>query len=804
MSATSGVQAAWAEVDDRVRSLLGSVEDYAAAVRPDDRLLVPSVSATARQVLPGDLCWLLRMMPVALGGETGLKVLVDSSDDVEFLVKVLQRHPQTAAAPRLDFVVVSSQELDTAITMFHGPPKLARARIRPALEEDWEEVDAELVPSAAVELAGPPATDADVVSIPAEPAQPTLAPELEPLGARLVERGIISAAELSEALALQVRWGGRLGEVLINELGVNEAAVAGTLADQLGLPLVDLGQLQPSVHALQDIDEPLMAAHRLIPIERSEDELTVAMVDPLDEDAIANVHAATGLRVRRTVATQASYDRCFQRLFQTQHLQRATNALLEARPEESALRTLTRGQKVAGALIALAGAVALIVSPVTAFVAFNVIAVSFYLAFSGYRLKLIYNSLARDSEFEVTHQDLTRLDERRLPVITLLVPLYREANVIEQLVAGLQRLDYPKTKLDIKLICEADDPETIAAIEQLPLAACFSLVVVPDAQPKTKPKACNYALMQARGELVVIFDAEDRPDPDQLKRVVLAFAESDEHVVCVQCKLSYFNRDQNLLTRWFTTEYSMWFDLFLPGLDSVDAPIPLGGTSNHFVTEQLIELGGWDPYNVTEDADLGIRLTREGYRTTIVDSTTYEEANSELSNWIRQRSRWVKGYIQTWLVYMRHPLQLLRRLGWRRFWSFQFVVGGTFISFLLNPIYWVLTTLWVFTQAGVIREIFPGLLFYVAAAALYIGNFVFVYVNAAGAMWRGYDQLVKYALFTPVYWGFMSIAAWKALIQLFTKPHYWEKTEHGLTEQRPQDIAPGPDPPERSEMVPWR
>jgi cellulose synthase/poly-beta-1,6-N-acetylglucosamine synthase-like glycosyltransferase len=720
------------------------------------------------------------MMPVAWPGEEGtLKVLVDSPD-VALLVSVLQRHPRTRYASRYDFVVVTPDELESAIALLHRAPRIPLPRPRDLLET-WEEVDGEVV----AELL-PAEIDHPVPELAPVPLPP------EPLGLRLLQDGVVTEAQLQAALAIQERWGGRLGEVLVDELGVDEAAVAAALADQLGLALIDLDQVRASPEAIDLVGEAVMAEHRLLPLEVSEGTLVVAMVDPLDEDAVLAVHEATGLAVRRLVASAGAHDRALQRLFASRYLDRAINALREERPDESAVQTFTRSQKLAAAAVALVCLIAIAIAPVPAIVAFNIIAETFYLTFAAYRLKLVYNSLARDVEVEVSPEDLAGLDERRLPVFTLLVPLYREAAVISQLAAGIQGLDYPKTKLDVKLICEADDLETIDAIERLGLPRYFHLVVVPDAQPKTKPKACNYALQQARGELVVIYDAEDRPDPDQLKRVVLAFSESDSHVVCVQCKLSYFNREQNLLTRWFTTEYSMWFDLFLPGLDSVDAPIPLGGTSNHFVTEQLRELGGWDPFNVTEDADLGIRLSRSGYRTTIVDSTTYEEANPLLSNWIRQRSRWVKGYIQTWLVHMRHPIQLGRRLGWRRFWSFQFVVGGTFIGFLLNPLYWALTTLWFLTEAGVIREIFPGLLFYVASVGLYLGNFVFMYVNAAGAMWRGYDHLVKYALFTPAYWGLMSIAAWKALWQLFTKPHYWEKTIHGLADEAPaQPAAPG-------------
>jgi cellulose synthase/poly-beta-1,6-N-acetylglucosamine synthase-like glycosyltransferase len=308
----------------------------------------------------------------------------------------------------------------------------------------------------------------------------------------------------------------------------------------------------------------------------------------------------------------------------------------------------------------------------------------------------------------------------------------------------------------------------------------FEHVIVPHSFPKTKPKACNYGLIKARGEFVVIYDAEDLPDSDQLKKVVVAFRKVDENVVCIQAKLNYFNRNQNLLTRWFTLEYSMWFDLFLPGLDASGAPVPLGGTSNHFRRVKLEELGGWDPYNVTEDADLGVRMHKAGYKTVLVDSTTLEEANSDVKNWIRQRSRWVKGYIQTWLVHSRHPIALWKSIGTRAFFGFQLTVGGTFFGLLLNPISWFITILWFLTHWGFIQQIFAPPVYYFSLINFLVGNFAFVYMSMAGALRRRYYDMVKYALIIPGYWLLMTIGAWKGMIQLIYKPFFWEKTIHGL------------------------
>ncbi|HXT35857.1 MAG TPA: glycosyltransferase family 2 protein, partial [Chloroflexota bacterium] len=315
-------------------------------------------------------------------------------------------------------------------------------------------------------------------------------------------------------------------------------------------------------------------------------------------------------------------------------------------------------------------------------------------------------------------------------------------------------------------------------------------VVVPAAQPRGKPKACNYGLLHARGEYVVIFDAEDVPDPDQLKKVIVAFRKVPRDVVCLQAKLTYYNANQNLLTRWFSMEYSMWFDLFLPGLDVGNAPVPLGGTSNHFRATRLQEVGAWDPYNVTEDADLGIRLARRGWRTAVLDSSTQEEATSQIFNWIRQRSRWVKGYVQTYLVHMRHPLQLWKELGTKGFFSFNMVIGGTFLSFLLNPILYLLTSVWYLFHPGIFHTLFPAPVFYLGITSLFVGNFTFIYLNLAGCMRPGFYDKVKYALISPLYWALMSVAAWKGFLQLWTKPYYWEKTMHGHYQQSVRQADP--------------
>ncbi|MEX0644337.1 MAG: glycosyltransferase family 2 protein, partial [Parvularculaceae bacterium] len=368
-----------------------------------------------------------------------------------------------------------------------------------------------------------------------------------------------------------------------------------------------------------------------------------------------------------------------------------------------------------------------------------------------------------------------------MPVVTILLPVFDEAQGLPILVKAISAIDYPSDKLDIKLLLEADDSATIKEARRLGLDRLFDCVVIPPSEPRTKPKACNHALYLARGDLVVIYDAEDAPEPDQLKKAAAVFAASDQGLACLQARLNFYNANENWLTRLFALEYSLWFDLLLPALDRLRIPIPLGGTSNFFRTRTLIEIGGWDPYNVTEDADLGLRLARRGYRTEILDSTTFEEANCNVANWIRQRSRWMKGYMQTWLVHMRDPNEFYRVAGWRGALATHLFVAGNFFSALINPISLVVFIAWLLTRAEIISVAFPGPLLALNLFALIAGNAFFIYLGVIAPLKRGWPELAPYAILAPVYWWLTSIAAYKAFWQLLTRPSYWEKTDHVLS-----------------------
>jgi cellulose synthase/poly-beta-1,6-N-acetylglucosamine synthase-like glycosyltransferase len=455
-------------------------------------------------------------------------------------------------------------------------------------------------------------------------------------------------------------------------------------------------------------------------------------------------------------------------------------ALSKRMPHLSAKVPLTVSQKatfLAGACVLILLCVA---APWPTAKAVVFVCTAFYVAFSIYKLALIRFSIARDAEIRVDADELRAMDDSSLPLYSVLVPMYREPESVAQVVDALAAMDYPPEKRDVQLLLEEDDAETRAAAEGIGMPQGFRVTVIPKSFPRTKPKACNIGLAQAKGEYLVIYDAEDRPEPDQIKKAVAGFRRVGSDVVCLQSRLNFYNPRQNLLTRWFTAEYSAWFDLSLPGLSAMRAVIPLGGTSNHFVTAALRELCGWDAYNVTEDCDLGVRIIRKGYRTRMIETTTWEEACSSLPYWVRQRTRWLKGYIQTWFVHMRNPATLWRELGPVNFLHFQVLIGGIVFSFMINPFFWALALMWFLLRIEALTALFPGMVFALGAVCLFVGNFAFTYAGMVGCYRRGYYDLVKYALAAPVYWMMMSWSGWRAFFQFFSNPFVWEKTRHGL------------------------
>lgn len=463
--------------------------------------------------------------------------------------------------------------------------------------------------------------------------------------------------------------------------------------------------------------------------------------------------------------------------------------LSRERPDWSARSGVSAAQQYCFGGLALSLASFGVLAPRMAVLSMAWLLAGFFLALVLFRLLLLGAGLIEVASVRKAAKPAAKIADADLPAYSVLVPLYHEPDCVAQIVAALCRLDYPRHKLDIKLILEADDAATIAAMAKIYLPPQFDVLRVPPLAPRTKPKACNYALGFVRGEYVVIYDAEDIPAPDQLRLAAAAFAAGSPRLACLQARLNFYNPRENWLTRQFTLEYSMWFDWLLPGLQTLGLPIPLGGTSNHFRTSVLRKLGGWDPYNVTEDADLGLRLARMDYDCAVLDSTTLEEANCRHRNWLRQRTRWQKGYMITWLVHMRAPLKLWRQLGARGFFGFQLFVGGTIGLALAMPA----AALMYIVAVCACGPNIPSQLSQLNSVIFAGGLAVNALSGAAGAIRRKQYDLIADIILTPFYWGLTMVASVRAIWQMFRCPFTWEKTRHGISRIRPCATT-GPKP----------
>ncbi|SUZ31384.1 Beta-monoglucosyldiacylglycerol synthase [Roseibaca ekhonensis] len=374
-------------------------------------------------------------------------------------------------------------------------------------------------------------------------------------------------------------------------------------------------------------------------------------------------------------------------------------------------------------------------------------------------------------------QDMPQ-DHGPLPIVSIMVPLYREPDVVPRLVNRLARLTWPRELTDILLVVEENDHLTRDALAAQSLPAWVRVIPVPDAKLKTKPRALNYAMTFARGSIVGVYDAEDAPEPDQIHRIVACFAHGPANLACVQGVLDFYNPQVNWLSRCFTIEYATWFRVILPGMQRLGLAVPLGGTTLFFRRDVLEELGGWDAHNVTEDADLGIRLARHGYVTHLLSTVTFEEANCHVLPWIKQRSRWLKGYAITWMVHMRHPARLLQQLGPWRFFGVQVLFLGTLVQFLFAPLLW---SFWLMLMGlgHPLQDSLPGQAFVALAAVFLMAEAVTLALGAVALRARHHAGLWPWLPALHAYFPLAVLAVYKAVWELIAAPFYWDKTTHG-------------------------
>lgn len=445
------------------------------------------------------------------------------------------------------------------------------------------------------------------------------------------------------------------------------------------------------------------------------------------------------------------------------HRLHATFDLLRRTPDLSAARPSARWQRMVA--LSLAGGVAAgaVVAPgatCAALLGFISLVLLCIVLLRGLGLVQI---LRRPRRSPVSPRPAS---DHQLPVYSVLVPLYREAEIVPDLLKALAALDYPADRLDVLLIAEEEDVATQAAIAAARLAPNTRMVVVPPGSPRTKPRALNFALEFARGAYVVVFDAEDVPEPCQLRRALALMRSDPDRLGCVQARLAIYNTRASWLSVQFALEYAALFDGLLPALERLGLPIPLGGTSNHFPRAVLEGLGRWDPFNVTEDADLGLRLARAGLEVRMLDCRTREEAPTTFRVSRGQRTRWLKGWMQTYVVHMRRPWGLLRDLGPRRFLGFQLLMAGTMVSALVHPWFYALMAfeLWGGPLLGANAVPAGDVLWWVSGFILLAGYALGVGLGAVALLVRGRGLgLLLHAAITPVYWLLVSFAAYRAV-----------------------------------------
>lgn len=367
------------------------------------------------------------------------------------------------------------------------------------------------------------------------------------------------------------------------------------------------------------------------------------------------------------------------------------------------------------------------------------------------------------------------------PVYSVPVALHRERLVVPQLCAHLRKLNWPASRLQVIFVCEEGDAETLNALRIADKPAGSKVIRVPAFGPQTKPRALSYALPVASGEFVVIYDAEDRPHPEQLMEAYARFQRESMQTACLQSPLSITNGGKSFLSRMFAFEYAALFGGLLPYLAAKTRLLPLGGTSNHFRRAILVETAAWDPYNVTEDADLGTRLCRLGYRTGMLSLPTLEDAPTRLAQWLPQRTRWFKGWMQTWLVHMRNPARFMAQTGAGNMLRFQILTLGMVFSALVYPLM-LLEIGWMWMLAasggGQTMPAFKLAIFVIDFANVALGHMGFILLGAKAAEKPHAGRTLLVTLGLPFYWILLSLAAWRAVWQLAFKPHFWEKTEH--------------------------
>lgn len=609
-------------------------------------------------------------------------------------------------------------------------------------------------------------------AIPHEP--PAKSPRDEPalLRALLSERGLVGPDHIIRAEAAMRGTSLSLGQVLTLQGAISEAELLSMLSQIYDVGIADLASERPNPSLATKLPADVAIASEVVVWKQAGSALVVATTRP-DQVQMLYAHLPTVRRIVPVLAPRAQIVEAQRAIYGTELARMAEGRA----PEKNSCRSW-RGEALRRHIlvVAILALIVLLLAPLALSQAVFGIAVVVFIANCVLKLSAFAHSLRSEARPPPAPRKEARL--LHLPTVSIFVPLFKEPEVAGALVERLRRIEYPRERLDIILAVEEDDPLTLKALRKGSLPPWMRAVIVPRGSPQTKPRALNYVLNYARGDIVGIYDAEDRPEPDQIHRVVQHFAEAPAKVACLQGRLDYYNARHNWLSRLFTVEYAAWFRVLLPGVQKMGLVMPLGGTTVFLRRNVLEAVGAWDAHNVTEDAELGLRLARSGYLTEIVETTTFEEANAAVLPWVIQRSRWLKGYLMTYGAAMRRPAILLRDLGaWRFAWlQIQFV--GAVLGFLTAPLLWS----FMVKPFGIwhpLDAVLSPFAYGVLATVMLVGLLGSIAISVYACRAKHLRHLRPITPFVEPYYLFGTIAAWIGLFELMVKPFFWAKTTHG-------------------------
>ncbi|MEM6303162.1 MAG: glycosyltransferase family 2 protein [Pseudomonadota bacterium] len=614
------------------------------------------------------------------------------------------------------------------------------------------------------------------------------AEETPPIGRYLVDEGLIDQESLVNALDHQRRIDAPLGEILIADGLITRAQFMAALASCYQVTRVDLDADPPELSMTQNLPASLCLSHQIAPWTHVGGTLLVATSRPDRFDKVRACMGVEGARMLPVVADEVQIQSQLSRLYGEAFVQKAATRVPAAESCRAWQFDPERRMGWALAVLALLAILAF-VAPLTLLSAFILWALFTLVLTTALKAWALWVQFPHRTEPVGPPPDIAR-PAFRLPRVSIMVPLLNEHEIADALISRLTRLTYPKSLLNVVLVLEEGDDVTRTTLERTALPYWISVIEVPEGnQLKTKPRALNYALDFCKGSIIGVWDAEDAPEPDQIEKVVTRFQEAPAHVACLQGMLDYYNARTNWLSRCFTIEYATWWRLVLPGVARLGLVVPLGGTTLFFRREALQKLGGWDAHNVTEDADLGLRLARHGYTTELLGTATFEEANCRTWPWVRQRSRWLKGFLVTWCVHMRAPRMLLRDLGWRRFIGVQVLFLATFSQFLLAPLLW---SFWLtlFGMPHPVALTLGPVAMWTVIAVFVLAEAINLALAFAAVSGPRHRHLLKWVVTTPVYFALGALAALKALREFVVSPFFWDKTQHGFAGEDAATLPP--------------